>query len=127
MSTACLPPQEALSKPSTGLSVPPVAVQRGGHHALQASSKSDGPLCSEILFRAPSPSHHRRMTARMFRSPLACRVGWILVEGGGGHGGLKKKLLPKLTTGSKTDPIKVFPHALAPQEVTRPDAWMQDV
>ena len=52
--------------------------------------------------------------------------GWILVEGGGGHGSVKKKLLPELT-GSKTDPIKVFPHALAPQEVTRLDAWMQDV
>ena len=39
---------------------------------------------------------------------------------------MKKRLLPELTV-PKTDVVEVFPHALAPQEVTQPDAWMQDV
>ena len=63
----------------------------------------------------------------MLRNPLKYRVGCgYLVEGSGGNGGLKRKLLP-VPAGSQTGQPAVSQHAPIPQEVTWPDAQMQDI
>lgn len=105
---------------------------------LLLRSREEGAMLFKPLARAtalcdprscsgpPHPSHRSRMTAECSGARWHAERGWILVEGGGGHGGLKKRLLPELT-GPKTDAVEVFLHALALQEVTQPDAWMQDV